>query len=110
MISSNIKLFRERLGYSQIDIADYLEVSQAYVSQFETGDRSIPAKIVSKLALLFNVDDYELYSEDPKEMEIFSSLTFRANELTVEDQKELTNFKKLILNHYNLKKALFHDK
>lgn len=110
MISTNIRIFREKLGYSQKDIADYLDVSQAYVSQLENGERSISTKTVSKLALLFNVDDFDLYSEDPKEMEIFSSLAFRANEFTADDQKILSNFKKIILNHYNLKKAILNDK
>lgn len=109
MITDNIKYFRDKLGYSQKDIADYLDVSQAYVSQLENGERSISTKTVSKLALLFNVDDYELYSDDPKEIEIFSSLAFRANELTSEDQKILSNFKTIILNHYNLKKVILND-
>ncbi len=106
MIPENIRSLRKKLGYTQEQIAEYLDISTAAVTQYETGARVVPASTVSKLALLFNVDEYELYQEDPQQQQLLSAFAFRANELHPQDLKSISEFKKIVLNYFHLSNEL----
>jgi len=109
MISENIRALRKKLGYTQEQIADYLGISAAAVTQYETGTRVVPATSVSKLALLFNIDEYELYQEEPQQQQLLSAFAFRADELQSKDLKSISEFKKVVLNYFHLSKALRNE-
>ena len=109
MLAENIRALRKKLGYTQEQIADYIGVSAAAVTQYETGARVVPATTVSKLALLFNVDEYELYQEDPQQQQLLSAFAFRADELQPQDLKSISEFKKIVLNYYHLSTALQNE-
>ena len=102
MIPENIRSLRKKLGYTQEQIAQYLDISTAAVTQYETGARVVPASTVSKLALLFNVDEYELYQENPHQQQFLSAFAFRADELQTQDLKSISEFKKIVLNYFHL--------
>lgn len=102
MIPENIRSLRKKLGYTQEQVAIYLDISTAAVTQYETGVRVVPASTVSKLALLFNVDEYELYQEDPQQQQLLSAFAFRADELQPQDLKSISEFKKIVLNYFHL--------
>lgn len=106
MIPENIRSLRVKLGYTQEQIAKYLGVSTAAVTQYETGTRIIPAATVSKLALLFNVEEYELYMEEPQQQQLLSAFAFRADELQPQDLKSIAEFKKIVLNYFHLSNEL----
>jgi len=106
MISDNIRLLRKKIGYTQEQIAEYLGISTAAVTQYETGTRVIPASTVSKLALLFNVDEYELYQKEPQQQQLLSAFAFRADELQPQDLKSISEFKKIVLNYFHLSNEL----
>lgn len=105
-IPENIRSLRKKLGYTQEQIAEYLDISTAAVTQYETGARVVPASTVSKLALLFNVDEYELYQEDPQQQQLLSAFAFRADELHPQDLKSISEFKKIVLNYFHLSNEL----
>jgi transcriptional regulator with XRE-family HTH domain len=109
MMSENIRALRKKLGYTQEQIADYLGISTAAVTQYETGARVVPASTVSKLALLFNVEEYELYQEEPKQQQLLSAFAFRADELQSKDLKSISEFKKVVLNYFHLSMALRNE-
>jgi transcriptional regulator with XRE-family HTH domain len=106
MLSENIRALRKKLGYTQEQIAEYLDISTAAVTQYETGARVVPAPTVSKIALLFNVDEYELYLEEPQQQQLLSAFAFRADELETKDLKSISEFKKVVLNYFHLSKEL----
>lgn len=106
MIPENIRSLRVKLGYTQEQVAKYLGVSTAAVTQYETGTRVIPAATVSKLALLFNVEEYELYQEEPQQQQLLSAFAFRADELQPQDLKSIAEFKKIVLNYFHLSNEL----
>ncbi len=106
MISENIRSLRKKLGYTQEQIAEYLGVSTAAVTQYETGARVVPAATVSKLALLFNVEEYDLYQEEPQQQQLLSAFAFRADELLPQDLKSISEFKKIVLNYFHLSNEL----
>ena len=57
-LAKRFKLFREFLGLSQKEFADKLGVSQKAISQWERGERAIPAVILKELKehLNLNID------------------------------------------------------
>ena len=109
MMSENIRALRKKLGYTQEQIADYLGISTAAVTQYETGARVVPATTVSKLALLFNVEEYEMYQEEPQQQQLLSAFAFRADELQTKDLKSISEFKKVVLNYFHLSTALRNE-
>ena len=109
MLPKNIRALRKKLGYTQEQIADYLGISTAAVTQYETGVRMVPSTTVSKLALLFNVDEYQLYLEDPQQLQILSAFAFRADELQSKDLKSISEFKKVVINYFHLSTELRNE-
>ena len=109
MLSKNIRALRESLGYTQEQIATYLNITAPAVSQYESDARSIPAEAISKIALLFNVEEYELYQDDPHQQQLLSAFAFRANEIAVEELKTISSFKKIVLNYFHLFNALTNE-
>jgi transcriptional regulator with XRE-family HTH domain len=109
MLPKNIRALRTSLGYTQSQVADYLELTPAAVTQYETGTRPIPSDVVSKLAVLFGVDEYELYQENPQQNNILSAFAFRANQLENKDLQSIAAFKKIVLNYFHLKNTLENE-
>ncbi len=109
MLSKNIRSLRLKLGYTQEQIATYLNVSHSAISQYETDSRSIPVDTVAKLALLFNVDEIDLYNEDVVNQQIIFAFAFRADSVSGDDLKTIMSFKKIVLNHHHLTNALSNE-
>jgi transcriptional regulator with XRE-family HTH domain len=101
-----MRTLRRKLSYTQEQVAEYLGITPAAVTQYETGARVVPAATVSKLALLFNVEEYDLYQENPKQQQLLASFAFRANELETQDLKSISEFKKIVLNYFHLSEEL----
>ena len=106
MLSKNIRSLRIKLGYTQEQVAEFLNLTTAAVTQYETGARVVPATTVSKLSLLFGIDEYDLYQENPQQQQLLSAFAFRASELQAEDLKSISEFKKIVLNYFHLSKEL----
>ena len=106
IISKNIRDLRVKFGYTQAFIADYLNITPAAVNQYENDARSIPESVVDKLALLFNVDAYDLYEDNPEKQSLITIFAFRADELAATDMQEVSKFKKIIYNYINMSSAL----
>ena len=108
IISKNIRELRNKFGYTQAFIAEYLNITPSAVNQYENDARTIPESVVEKLAILFNVDEYELYEENPEKQLVNSSFAFRADELTAADMQQISKFKKIITNYLNMSTALIN--
>ena len=73
-----IRKLREDNGYSQKQIADYLEMDQSYVSKIEKGTRNLNEVSFNKLCLLYNCSpDYLLGKSDDYEP---PKIAFRSDE------------------------------
>jgi len=105
IISKNIKDLRVKFGYTQAFIAEYLNLTAAAVNQYENDARTIPTSVIEKLAILFDVDEYDLYEENPEKRQLISSFAFRAGELSAQDMQSVSKFKKVILNYLNMSSA-----
>ena len=107
-ISKNIRELRNKFGYTQAFLAEYLNITPSAVNQYENDARTIPESVVEKLAILFNVDEYELYEENPEKQLVNSSFAFRADELNAADMQQISKFKKIITNYLNMSTALIN--
>ena len=73
-----LKKLREENGYSQKQIADYLEIDQSYISKIEKGKRNLNEISFNKLCLLYNCSpDYLLGKSDEYE---HPKISFRSDE------------------------------
>ncbi len=60
-----LKELREENGFTQSQIANYLNIKQNTYSQYETGKRQLPIDVLIKLAIFYKVStDYILGLED----------------------------------------------
>ncbi len=101
-ISNNIKLFREKEGYSQEDIAKYLGMKRELISYYETGSRKVPLDVLEKLADLFCVTLSDLLEKNSEISISNASLAFRANELLPDDLENIARFKKIVKNYLKM--------
>ena len=59
-----LREYRERVGLRQIDVAKKLNVDQAAVSKWESGENRISRKYHKKLAKLYGVTVDELFAKE----------------------------------------------
>ena len=108
-VGQNIRLFRDKLGLSQEALANYLGVTREEISYFETGKRIMNTVLIEKAAMLFGVDDYDLFEENPENQQLNVSLAFRAETINTEDLKQIADFRKIILNYLKMKRIAEND-
>ena len=63
-IGKRLKKLRKQQGYTQRQIAKYLNISQSLYAKYETQTRNPPLTIIKKLSELYNCrEEYILYHE-----------------------------------------------
>jgi transcriptional regulator with XRE-family HTH domain len=76
LLSRNIKRFRERLGFSQLDLALELEISTTFLSDIETCQKWVSPKTLAKIAKALKAEVYELFKpEDTGHEEIGADIS-----------------------------------
>lgn len=106
IIGENIKYFRKNLGFSQENIANYLEVDTSLVSRLESGERKISGIQLTKLANLFGVDLASFFEENKEVNQINLAFAFRAESLDKNSLDAMSQFKKVILSYLNMQELL----
>jgi len=64
LLSRNIKRFRERLGFSQLDLSLELAISTAFLSDIETCQKWVSPRTLAKIAKALKIEVYELFKPD----------------------------------------------
>lgn len=96
VISKNIKDYRNKLDYTQGDIAIFLSITKEEVNDYETGKRSVPLKSLLKLSNLYDVTI--------SNNNLHKAMTFKKGDFFLEDFDVLSQFVKVIKNHSKIKK------
>lgn len=109
IISKNLRDLRNRFGYTQVFIAEYLNISAAAVNQYENDARTVPTSVIEKLALLYNIEEYDFYEENPEKQNLISAFAFRAGEISAADMQNISKFKKIVNNYINMSLALANE-
>lgn len=99
-----IKALRERFGYSQDAVANFLGVKREMISYYETGAREAPLNILEKLADLFGVDLEIFLSDSFEEAATELAFAYRATELNEKDLESIAAFRRIIKNYQRITK------
>ena len=94
-----LKSLREKLGYSQDSIANFLGIKREMVSYYETGKRDIPIDILERLSDIFGVELEVFFSGSLEEAQTDIAFAFRADGLTQKDMEGIAAFRKIIKNY-----------
>lgn len=104
IIGNNIRYFRDKLGLSQNELANYLSIKRELISYYENGKRYIPVTALNKLANLFGVELDELFEEDNKIQNVNLAFAFRSDYLKPSDLENIASFKRVVLNYFKMLK------
>lgn len=108
-IGKNIQDLRKKLGFTQEQVAEYLQINREELSYYETGTRSIPTSLMAPLANLYGVDEYDFYEENLDLAKINLALAFRADKIKASDLEQIAKFKKIVRNYISMKTLLENE-
>ena len=94
-MGERLRQAREYLGFSQEEVAKYLNISRSALSNIETGQRKVDALELKKLASLYKRPATQFTGEDAEDQvvgEEVAHLARKASELSSEDRAELGRF------------------
>ncbi len=87
---------RNMSGFTQSQIAEYLQVDQSYISKCEKNERQFSVDILEKAANLFGCSLDHFTNEDSDFSPL--SIALRAKSVTVEDLETIAAINKIALN------------
>lgn len=96
LVNKRFKELRESSNLTQIQLANFLNIDQSYISKFEKGERNISVDILEKVCDLFGCD--LKYFEDEKEEYIPMEIAFRSNKIQTEDLEVISAINKVAMN------------
>lgn len=103
-IYEKLKIMREKAGLRQGQIADYLGVTQAFISKVETGERNLT---VDQLESVVNLYGYSFAAfADMEEEPHPIQFAFRAQDVSQEDLRIIADIGKIAINSRFMAKAL----
>lgn len=99
-----MKNLREKFGYVQENVAEFLGISRELVSMYETGERDVPVDVLEKLSNLFCIEPEAFFAETAEEAMAQVAFAFRKDEIDANDLKEIAAFGKIVKNYLKIKK------
>lgn len=108
-VAKNIKLCREANGFTQQNIADFLNIERSTYSNYELGTREIPFEYLEKLADLFGCNLEDLLQEDESAVKNMLVSAFRVTSLDKLDLKAIAQFKDIVKNYLKISKLLSNE-
>ena len=95
-IYEKLKLMREQSGLRQGQIAEYLGVTQTFISKVETGERNLTVAQLENLVNLYGYSLAAFASEDVVARPI--QFAYRAQEVSPADLKVIADISKIVIN------------
>lgn len=105
-IGQRLRTAREAIGFTQEQVAKFLELKRENISYFETGSRPIDTLTLQKIAELYGYKISYFIQETVKDTEPQVSMAFRFSELSENDVKVIAQVKKIALNYNSLRSLL----
>ena len=103
-IYTKLKEMREKTGLRQGQIAEYLGVTQTFISKVETGERSLSVDQVERLISLYGCDfaSFVRNDQEPKPLKF----AFRAQDVSTEDLLVISEISQIAVNSRFMNKLL----
>ena len=97
IIGKNAKCARELSGFSQANVADFLDVDQSLISKFENGERSLQADTLERLANLYgySVTDFKSEGGIPEQL---IKTAYRSSGITSVDMEAIHDIRRIAMN------------
>lgn len=103
-INEKLKMMREKTGLRQEQIAEYLGVTQTFISKVETGERNLT---VDQLESVANLYGYSLASFADKDLDPQPiQFAFRAQSISQDDLRIIAEISRIAINSRFMTKVL----
>lgn len=96
IVGRNIQTLRENAGYTQSNLAKFLQVDQSLISKIEKGERAVSTDMLEKIASLFGITVNQLTNDKVPVYHL--SFAFRGSDFTVDEMQAISNINKIALN------------
>ena len=107
-IDEKLKTMREKAGLRQGQIADYLGVTQTFISKVETGERNLT---VDQLESVINLYGYSLAAFADMEQDAHPiQFAFRAQDVSQDDLRVIAEIGKIAINSRFMARTLEESK
>lgn len=103
-IYEKLRGMREKAGLRQDQIADFLGVTQTYISKVETGERNLTVDQLEKIVNLYgySLEAFVNMEQDAQPIQF----AFRAQEVSQEDLRVIADIGKIAINSRFMTKIL----
>lgn len=91
-IGDRIRELRQKLKYTQVDVAKGTGIPQSNLSEFETGKLHPTMVTLKKLALFFGVSLSHLFGDDTGSIDSLKLNVRMTNQLSSDGKKEILDF------------------
>lgn len=98
-----IKGLRDKYGYTQNKVADFLGIKREMISFYENGEREVPLESLEKLSDLFGVDLDVFFVDNVDQAIAEVVFAFRKNELDNNDMDAMADFGRIVKNYLKIK-------
>ena len=102
VVGRNLKALREANGYTQEQVANFLGIGRSAYANYEAGERETPMEVMERASELFGCELALLFDEDEQAVKNMLVCAFRADNLSVNDMKEVAAFKNIVLNYMKM--------
>lgn len=102
IISQNLCKFRKANNFTQEQVAEYLEINRSTYSNYELGEREMPFDLLERAADLFGCDLAILLEEDEDLVDELMFCSFRIDNLSANDLKQIAAFKRIVKNYMKM--------
>ncbi len=97
-----IKGLRDKYGYTQDRLAEFLGIKREMISFYETEEREVPLEVLEKLSDLFGVDLDIFFADNVEEALAEVVFAFRKNDFDNEDMEAMAEFGKMVKNYLKI--------
>lgn len=106
IVGRNLKALREANGYTQEQVANFLGIGRSAYANYEAGERETPMEVMERASELFGCELALLFDEDEQAVRNMLVCAFRADNLSVNDMKEVAAFKNIVLNYLKMERLM----
>jgi transcriptional regulator with XRE-family HTH domain len=97
-----IKGLREKYGYTQDKVANYLGIKREMISFYENEGREIPLEVLEKLSDLFGVELDVFFVDNVDEALAEVVFAFRKDDFDDADMDNMATFGKIVKNYLKI--------
>lgn len=99
-----MKILREANGFTQDQMASYLDVNRSAYANYESGLRDVPLNVLERCSDLFGCELSTLLEENTADVKNELACAFRVDDVTPADMAVIASFKRIARNYMKMKR------